>query len=378
MMSGKKTLVRRYIEGIGILVGMIFGAGVFALPYVTAQAGIAWGVFHLCLALFFMLLLYLLYGEITHATAGNHRFVGYVRQLSGKTSGVAAMLLVFFGYYGTLLIYGVLGGVFLSGAFGRLSASVWALVFFAGSGLLLLANLKQIGTVNFWLSIPLFLFVLVLAERAAPYITRANLSVGSSAAWFFPYGVFLFSLGGFATIPEARDIFRGVGFRHFRNVIVISLTFSAIFYALFTFSVVGVSGLSVSEDALSGLVPVLGSGILRYGAFIGFLAVFTSFLAMGIDLKNIFVHDFRRSLPVAWFLAAAPPVLVFLVGATNFIGIINIVGSIGMGLTGVLIIRMAVRFRIKKYRDAGALAFWQWPLMAALLVASALGITNAL
>lgn len=373
MMSGKKSLARRYVEGIGILVGMIFGAGVFALPYVTAQSGIAWGAFHLGLALAFMLILHYLYGEVAYYTGGEHRFVGYVRLLLGKRAAALALLLTLFGSYGAMVVYGVLGGVFFSSIVPLFSAFGWALIFFAAGGLLVLMRFEKIGTINFWLSIPLFLFVLVLAFAAGPHIKTENFLTGSGALWFLPYGAFLFSLGGFATIPETRDIFRGVPFRHFRNVIVFSLSLTAIFYGLFVFSVVGINGAAASEDALTGLLPALGRGMFLAGSFIGFLAVFTSFIALASDLKQLFIDDLKRGAASAWYFTVIPAPLLFMFGANNFIKAISIVGALGLGIGGIFIVLMAVRQRARQSVSAGILRYLAWPLVAGLAAASFLG-----
>ena len=68
-----------YRDGLGTLVGMIFGAGVFALPYSFAKAGVLWGSVLFFIAMFFMVVLHLMYGEVAYLTDGQHRFTGYVR-----------------------------------------------------------------------------------------------------------------------------------------------------------------------------------------------------------------------------------------------------------------------------------------------------------
>ena len=49
---------RLYIKGIGMMAGLIIGAGVFALPYAFAQAGVLWGTIHLAVSLFIVYLLH--------------------------------------------------------------------------------------------------------------------------------------------------------------------------------------------------------------------------------------------------------------------------------------------------------------------------------
>lgn len=372
-----RSLWGRYISGIGILVGMIFGAGIFALPFVVARSGIMWGMFHLGLALAFMLMLHYLYGEVAYHTDGKHRFVGYVRLMLGKRAAALALLLTLFGSYGTMVIYGVLGGIFLSSIAPVLSAFWWAALFFIVGGLLVLVRFEEIGTINFWLSVPLFLFVLILALAAGPHIRAENFITGSRTFWFLPYGAFLFSLGGFATIPETRDIFRGVSFKHFRNVIIISLVLPAIFYGLFIFSVLGVNGAGVSDDALAGLLPVLGRAMFLAGSFIGFLAVFTSFIAMAADLKQLFINDLKRGTASAWYLTVIPAPFLFIFGANNFIKAISIVGALGLGIGGIFIVLMAARQRRRRETPIGILRYLEWPLIAGLVVASSLGTISA-
>src|SRR3989338_6720640 len=54
--SSDKQMPRLYIKGIGMMAGLIIGAGVFALPYAFAQAGVFWGTVHLVISLFIVYL----------------------------------------------------------------------------------------------------------------------------------------------------------------------------------------------------------------------------------------------------------------------------------------------------------------------------------
>lgn len=105
----KTAKINLYLKGAGLFVGMLFGAGVFALPYSILQAGVFWGAVYFIIALFLTIVSHLLYGEITFLTEGTHRFTGYARIHLGRFAKILALLSVLFGYYGTLLIYGLLG-----------------------------------------------------------------------------------------------------------------------------------------------------------------------------------------------------------------------------------------------------------------------------
>lgn len=345
-------MTQLYIKGIGMMIGMIFGAGIFALPYTFSQAGLFWGITHFLIAFFILIFLHLLYGEVAFFTKGRHRFTGYVEIFLGKRAKQFAFLTTIASYYGTLLVYGLLAGLFLSNFWqGNYKLQI-SLIFFIIAALVLLLRMVRIAEINFYLTVPLFGFVIYLLFVSLPSIKMENfINVGDiNANWFLPYGVWLFALSGFAALPEIRDIFASSNIKHFKRGILISLAVSALFYFLFIFAVWGVSGINTSKDALSGLLGILGQKALLIGSIIGFLAVFTSYIALAIDMKNIFRFDYGISRFFAWLLTVIPPMILFFLGVTDFVRILGIIGALGLGTLGIFIIFMARKLR-RKIRD---------------------------
>src|SRR3990167_8425878 len=127
-----------YFQSFGFLVGMIVGAGMFALPYAFLKAGLFWGLAHLAIALFFILVLHIFYGEIAFLTGGKHRFPGYVNKFLGQGYARISFLITIFSYYGTLLVYEVLGGIFLHNVFPLMSVFFLSVLFFGLGAFLLL------------------------------------------------------------------------------------------------------------------------------------------------------------------------------------------------------------------------------------------------
>ena len=323
------------------MLGLIFGAGIFALPAAVARAGVWWGAFHFFASLILMIVVHLWYAEVAYFSEDSGRFTGYVRKLIGPVSSRISFIFILITYHGALLVYGILGGIFASALFPVFSQFIWSLVFFALAGALTLFRFEKISIIDFYLTIPLVLFVLYLSGDSIKAIDFSNFSSGSSAYWFLPYGIFIFSFGGIAAIPETRDIMRGFGVGDLRNVILISLLISALLYAFFIFSVVGVTGENTTDDALTGLISVLGSSAILVGAIIGFLAVFTSYLSMAADMRSIFSMDYRVSKIPAWIFTVVPSVIIFLLGATHFLEIVGFVGAFGFGVSAVFIFMMA-------------------------------------
>lgn len=340
---------KTYLKGLGMMVGMIFGAGIFALPYVFAKAGLFWGVADFIIAFVILLFFHFWYGEIAYYTKEKHRFTGYAEIFLGKRAKFLAFLSTLFSYYGSLLIYGILGGIFMANIF-NFSAGQMAVAFFVIAGIMAFISFEKIAVVNFYLTIPLFGFVVYLLFIAFPSINAGNFFNGENvflnSKWFLPYGVWLFALSCTSVIPEVRDIFSDVSITKFKRIIWLSIFLSAVFYFLFIAAVWGVSGNFTTEDALSGLAGILGGTGIAVGSLIGFLAVFTSFIALAADMKNVFVYDYKISPVKGWLFSVIPPLALFFLGAHDFIKTLGIIGSVGMGVFGIFIILM----RHKMYR----------------------------
>ncbi len=374
-------MLGKYFKGVGMLVGMIFGAGVFALPFSIVKAGVFWGVVHFLAALVLMIFLHFWYGEVAYNTPGKHRFVGYVEKFLGKRAKQLAFLITIFTYYGALLVYGLLGGIFLAN-FIPLPSFILSLAIFAAGGLLIFLHFKKIAGLNFFLSLALTGLVIFLFFYALPHIQIGNFSFGdffrqiSGSNWFLPYGIWLFALAGFSVLPEVRDIAcptnGGVSnspLKTFKRVILISLILCAVLYLIFIFTVIGLSGGKTTEDSLTGLINILGRPGILAGSILGFLAVFTSFIALGADFKNVFHYDFRFPEWLAWLSVAIPPIILFLLGLKNFIGILGVIGAIGLGFFGILIILMARR--LPNRRNDKRFLFLSW-LFGILIIAGIL------
>lgn len=343
-------MLKAYTRAIGMMVGLILGAGIFALPYVFAKAGVFWGLFHFVLV--FSLLLYVsyLYGEISFFVKGRHRFTGYAELLAGKKAKGFALITTIFSFYGALLIYGVLGGIFLKTIFNSKEVGFYTTLFFIITGLLTRLSLKKVAAVNFYLTIPLFGFIAYLMAKAWPFISAENIFSAPSALnewWFIPFGVWLFALSGYSAIPEARDLFKKLSIRHFKKSIFLSLAISGAFMLVFSFIILGLSGQGTSEDAFGGVKNILGEGAIILGSIMGFLAVFTSYLALAEDMENIYTFDYKIKGLWPWLLTVLPPLGLFWLGLDGFVKTLGFIGALGLGTSGVLIILMARGLRKK-------------------------------
>jgi len=77
------------------------------------------------------------------------------------------------------------------------------------------------------------------------------------------------------------------------------------------------------------------------GAVFGLLAVATSFLTIGENVKDQFRFDFKLSKFAAWATAIGLPLVAYLIGARDFIGVLGFVGAVFGVIDGALIALMA-------------------------------------
>jgi tyrosine-specific transport protein len=346
MLVKKMNSFTRTTSGLGLIVGVIVGAGMFALPYAVTRAGIFWSVTHLIITFSIITVIHVLYGTVVQATPGKHRLPGYARIYLGAWAGRLSLLSAFGGFYGALLVYGILGGTFLSRIIPYSLGSVqWTLLFFAAGAVILLCNLRRIGEINFLLTLLLIAFVGILVVLALPHSTSVSLSASDNAAWFLPYGLFLFAFAGASAIPDAGDMFRNgeKDKKLFRRVLILSTIIPLLIYIVFIGTVLGVSGVDTTPEAILGLERVLGARAVMVGSFVGFLAVFTSFLALSLDLKNIYRYDLQWQPLLAWVAVISIPVVLFLAGITDFVRVIGFVGAGAIGFDGVIILLSSLR-----------------------------------
>ena len=332
--------MKEYFFAIAILVGTVVGAGIFGLPYVIAKAGVFAGLFLLVFAGGLVFLIKLLYGEVILRTRGQHRFVGYAKKYLGKKGEVVAAFSTIFGFFGSLLAYLILGGFFLQtllGEFFKEKELLCVLLFFFLGAVAILAGLKMVSASEFLISGLLIFVVLILAVKSWPHARLVNFSFFDQRHLFLAYGVIFYSFLGSSALPEMRQILRGRE-KKFKSAIFWGLFIPAVIYAVFALLVIGVSGSATSPEAIAGLVPFLGSWVIKLGAFFGFLCVFSSFIILGLCLKTVFHLDFGFSKKISWFLVIAVPLALFLAGFQNFVKVIGLVGIVMGGLEGILII----------------------------------------
>ena len=350
-----------FYQAIAMIVGSTIGAGILGMPYAISKVGLLFGMITIvaigCLAIGVNLLV----GEVSARTHGNLQLVGLTRKYLGDKAGFLMMFIFYLQLFVILTIY-------IIGMGGIVSDFFWGTDFFWGIMLWVLLSfvvfkgIEAIKTVEFVLTIVIIFAVLMIAAMAMPHIDVEFIKYSNPAAFFVPYGVVLFAFSGVGTIPAAYRLLHGKN-EEFKLAIVSSALVAMFVYIVFTALVIGVTGYNTTEIATLGLGEVVGKRMFYASNAFALLAMATSFIMLGMQLRDSMNFDFDFSYNRATLLTVGIPLVIFLLGLRQFVLAINIVGGIFMSTQMLLLV--AVYWVAKR---SGALDSVDYKLHHAVLI----------
>ncbi len=362
---------KRFLTAVSVLIGTAIGAGVLGIPYVAAKSGFFVGVAYILLLGVIMTIVNLYYGEIVLRTNGEHQIAGYARKYLGKKGKIALEFAIIFGVYSAIiaytlgigesisfllfqntshfLLFGILFGAFMS-------AILWR-------GIRALKKFEKIGVLA--ILILLAAIILIFAKD----ISSENLYTFNPQFIFLPFGVVLFALMSYNSVPEVNIILKND--KHLmKKTILTGMTVCVIFYILFSFVVVGVKGQETPEIATLALGKIF--------VFLGILTMFTSYLALGNALIENFMYDERFRKKEAWFFTAVIPLIIFVFIESfeffSFTKILSIGGVVSGGLTAVLILLMVLKAKKNGNRKPPYSLPANWLVLGVLSIIFFIGI----
>lgn len=330
---------------ISTLIGTIIGAGILGIPFVVMLSGFSLGILNLTLLTITIIILMLYLGEIALRTKTNHHLTGYAEKYLGK-KGKHLMFIAFsFGVFAAILAYLIGEGESLSYLFFQTAQyklhfgiAFWlfltALTYF---GLQALKGGEEIGLII------IFVLIISISVLTINKIDITNLSYNNFKHLFTPFGVILFALLGFSTIPEVKRIL-GKDKNLMKRSIVITYILCFFIYALFAALVLGFKGPETPQIA----TLAIGKPFI----LLGMITMFTSYLALTIALIDTLKFDLKISKNKAWLYANSIPLILFIIlsifDIAQFTKVLGIGGAISGGLTAILIL-----FIIKKAKEQG-------------------------
>lgn len=345
---------KNYFYAVATLIGTVVGAGIFALPFIISQSGIATLFIFLPLLVLIQYYLHKMYAEIVLSTKTEHRIPGYTEIYAGKKHKNIASLFSIVGAYGSLLAYIILGGIFLHGLLGSYfggSPLVYSLVLFSLESLIVLFGLKMIAGAEFFMTIFLIIVVFIITSKSLGFVDIGNFELISWKKFFLPYGPIFFSVGGLAAIPEVCRLLKKEK-KKIKSAIFWGTLIPAIITIIFVIVVVGVTGKNTTQDTLIGLSQIFSNGVVTFALIFGLLSVMTSFLVISQAVREIYWWDFKMNKNLAWFIACGVPLILFLLGIQNLIKVVSFTGAITGGVGGIILIYLSFKVQTKAQRKS--------------------------
>lgn len=341
-------MVKKGIFGaVALISGSAIGAGFLGMPYVVAKAGFLIGVIYLILMALFVMFVQLSIGEIALRTKGNHQLAGLAGKYLGKNGKIAGTIIMLFAVIGPLTAYLLAQGTSLSqlffgnGTFSMLMTIIFW-VFMSALGYIGLRAVKRFGKIGF---VTILFFIVFLTIFLFNKISVENLVYTEPSNFFAPFGIVLFSFLSFSSIPAAKRLVIG-NEKMLKKAIILGVLIPLIVYFLFLLIMIGTFGRNipaVATLALTELSPTLGK--LSIG--LGILAIFTSYLALSMTLRDMLRFDFKIKRFNAWLICTLIPIILYLIinllNLLTFVEILSITGLISGGLMGILVLVIGLK-----------------------------------
>ena len=338
---------RKFIEAVFTLTGTVIGAGILGLPYVFAQSGFIVGLFWLVALSAILIYVNLVLGEVTLRTKETHQLPGYAERYLGKRGKNWMLFALIFGIYSALIAYLIGEGQSFSTLFTGSTGS--ALIFGIGFWVVVTASiyggLRRLKQIESWGVIAIILIVIGIFIALAHNVSYANLSNINFSMFFFPFGVTLFALLGFASIPELkRELSGNHGERFLKRSIIVGILVPAVIYVMFSFIFVGILGKNVADVATISFSGFIGKILILLGIF----TMLTSYVVLAFALRDSFIFDLHKKKWEFVFVSLVPLAVYILVTAFKIAGFVRVLGVGGVisgGLTGILILLMGLKAR---------------------------------
>ncbi len=334
---------KNYISAVATVVGTVIGAGIFALPILVNRSGVLPFVFFLVVLSSVQYLYLKMYASVVLATKTEHRIPGYVEIYGGKKYKKLVSLICLVGGYGGLLAYIILVGLYAHELLGPIfggTSFFYSVILFLVQAVIVLFGLKAISRAELALSIILVLVAGMISWKGLAHFHPDNFKLADWRYSLLLYGPVFFSLGGDSAVPEVCRLLNKEK-EKIKSALLLGAVISAVITGIFVLSAVWAVGNLTTSDTLVGLNQVLDGGIIYFALIFGVINIVTSFLISLQAQREIFWWDFKMNKNMAWFLAAAVPLILFFLGVKNVTSVVSLTGAVTGGILSVIMIFLA-------------------------------------
>lgn len=336
------TTPRQFLKVAAIVAAATIGSGVFALPYIVAEAGWLLALFYFIAFAALISAAHIVYLRTLESVGEKERLLGLARKYFGATGFWTGFIAVVVGLLLSFTVYLILGPQFIRLLFPSVAPGVALVLFwfviaapvFFGEGTTI--NLEELG-IFFVSAVIVLVFILGYPFRALAGVPPINLHY-----FFLPLGVILFALAGWTSIEPVYGVQGGIkSGRKIWSALATGTLCAAVLYFLFAMGIVG-SAPQVTADTLSGIMNMsfLERGVI---AIVGLFAVWTASMPLSRELRNALEKDLRWNPLFARLMIVGTPLAAVLLGFNNFLTVVSITGGLFLSTQYLLIILIGSR-----------------------------------
>ncbi len=335
---------KNFLLSVTILAGTILGAGIFSLPYVLGRVGIFLAAAYL---LFFGLVYFLVhrfYGEALLTAPPGHNFLYFLRESMSSWASRVSNVIILAEFLLVLTVYLILAPAFGALIFG---AAAWPvlLVFWALGSLFIFLRLNVVGWTEFLGVAALLAFIIVIFGFGSGPVAAAAVvwpPIWNWPLFFLPFGPLLFSLAGRSAMAQVVDKEReseraGKPFSVTR-VAFWGTGLAVVVYFIFALGVLRLTP-QPTPDTLSGLGGLPPAVLVVLGV-IGLIAVWKSYIVIGLNTKEMLDLDLKWPRSLGAFTVVVAPIVFYLIGFNNFLSVIGLLGSLFLAFDSALVVHI--------------------------------------
>lgn len=331
-----------FVSAIFLMFMGTVGSGIFVLPYLFAHSNLIFASIFLVFLTTITAALNQFYVEIIKKTPGDHQLTGYASIYLGPKFKLITTLNLVLLAFGAITAYSKLFTSFLNLLFPSLSLSLASILYLAFLFLSLALSRERVG-LGFRILVPIFILVipvlLFIFSLNSQFVIRNSSFLITSPSFAF-FGATLFALSGFTIIPEVEETLGSN--KKLSLAVLLGLLLAALIYFLYAFSVIRLSGQSLSINSVSGLAstyPLIAKFIAIFGLVITLRASF-NFL---IILRELFYRDLKISKTISNSLPFLFPVLALFLRSVSLISIISLTGHLTIFISALIICLIRLR-----------------------------------
>lgn len=338
-----------FYEATSIIVGHGVGAGILSVPYL-ASCTRWWDIFWIIgIAFSINLLMHYMIAELSYNNDGlqfikcleRELFVGKFKQLISYSCFILLLISVVFNVSGYIS-----GASAVFAAWLQVDHWVGILLFYVLAAAVVYFGMKIVGICEKIAVSAMFIVIAVILVAALLGEWNSfSSSLPANRNLLGLYSIIAFSLSAVMSVPQVVKGLDGDAVK-IRRSIALGTGLNASLILVITFTTLLGARVITQNGALTDLSLSLGGWVAILGYLFSLLALFTSFWANTLNLRDVVAEQAKLKLKLSWFIASFPCLLIALIGTQSFVSLIRLASLIQV-VTGVAIIVAYNRSRKK-------------------------------